>query len=103
MLRRTKCNPDRLPVTNVTTESILTDYKTISLGLQGGGTYGAFGWGVLDRLLQEEWLVIEALSGTSAGAVNAVVLADGYAHGGGREGARKALNRFWRTLGRLRS
>nr|WP_229428909.1 patatin-like phospholipase family protein [Massilia sp. ST3] len=67
--------------------------------MQGGGTYGAFGWGVLDRLLREEWLDIDAISGTSAGAINAVVLADGYAHGGGREGARRALDRFWRTLG----
>ncbi|MEH6434471.1 patatin-like phospholipase family protein [Massilia sp. DD77] len=77
----------------------MTIFKTISLGLQGGGTYGAFGWGVLDRLLREEWLDIDAISGTSAGAINAVVLADGYAHGGGREGARRALDRFWRTLG----
>ena len=80
-------------------ERILTTYKTINLAIQGGGTYGAFGWGVLDRLLQEEDLVIDALSGSSAGAINAVVLADGYARGGGREGARKALDRFWRTLG----
>ena len=80
-------------------ELVLTDYKTISLAIQGGGTYGAFGWGVLDRLLQEESLVIDALSGSSAGAINAVVVADGYARGGGRAGARKALDRFWRTLG----
>ncbi|WP_229491522.1 patatin-like phospholipase family protein [Massilia sp. HP4] len=73
--------------------------KTISIAIQGGGTYGAFGWGVLDRLLQEDELVIDALSGSSAGAINAVVVADGYARGGGREGARKALDRFWRTLG----
>lgn len=73
--------------------------KTISLALQGGGTYGAFGWGVLDRLLQDRELAIEAVSGTSAGAVNAAVMADGYALGGGREGARAALNKFWLTLG----
>jgi len=77
----------------------LTNYKTISVAVQGGGTYGAFGWGVLDRLLQEEDLVIEALSGSSAGAINAVVVADGYARGGGRQGARRALDTFWRTLG----
>jgi len=77
----------------------LTTYKTISLAIQGGGTYGAFGWGVLDRLLQEDDLVIDALSGSSAGAINAVVVADGYAHGGGRQGARRALDRFWRALG----
>ncbi|MFC0252109.1 patatin-like phospholipase family protein [Massilia consociata] len=77
---------------------MVTTNKKISLGLQGGGTYGAFTWGVLDRLLQEERLDITALSGASAGAINAAVVADGYAHGGGREGARKALDRFWRTL-----
>ncbi|KFI07579.1 patatin-like phospholipase family protein [Massilia sp. BSC265] len=73
--------------------------KKISLGLQGAGSYGAFTWGVLDRLLQEESLEIEALSGVSAGAINAAVMADGYARGGGREGARAALARFWRALG----
>jgi NTE family protein len=81
------------------TEQTLTSHKTISLAIQGGGTYGAFGWGVLDRLLQEEDLEIDALSGSSAGAINAVVVADGYARGGGREGARRALDTFWRTLG----
>ena len=72
------------------------EVKKISLGLQGGGAFGAFGWGVLDRLLAEERLQIAAISGTSAGGVNAAVVADGYARGGGREGARKALRRFWR-------
>lgn len=76
-----------------------TSNKKISLGLQGGGTYGAFTWGVLDRLLQEERLDVTSLSGVSAGAINAVVVADGWAHGGGREGARAALDRFWRALG----
>lgn len=72
--------------------------KRISLGLQGGGALGAFGWGVLDRLLADERIEIAAISGTSAGAVNAAVLADGYALGGGRDGARAALQRFWRGL-----
>ncbi len=72
--------------------------KRISLGLQGGGALGAFGWGVLDRLLADERIEIAAISGTSAGAVNAAVLADGYALGGGREGARAALRRFWQGL-----
>jgi len=72
--------------------------KRISLGLQGGGALGAFGWGVLDCLLADERIEIAAISGTSAGAVNAAVLADGYALGGGREGARAALQRFWRGL-----
>ncbi|MDB5790970.1 MAG: patatin-like phospholipase family protein [Massilia sp.] len=72
--------------------------KRISLGLQGGGSLGAFGWGVLDRLLAEDRLEIAAISGTSAGGVNAAVVADGYARGGGREGARAALERFWHGL-----
>jgi NTE family protein len=72
--------------------------KRISLGLQGGGSLGAFGWGVLDRLLADERLEIAAISGTSAGGVNAAVVADGYALGGGRAGARAALERFWRSL-----
>ena len=68
--------------------------RRISLALQGGGAHGAFTWGVLDRLLQDERIVIEAISGTSAGAMNAAALAAGYA-AGGREGARQALDRFW--------
>jgi len=74
--------------------------KTISLGLQGAGTYGAFTWGVLDRLLEED-IAIDAIGGSSSGAVNAVVLADGYARGGGRHGAQAALRRFWTGLGTL--
>lgn len=69
----------------------------IDLALQGGGSHGAFTWGVLDRLLEEDWLAIEAVSGTSAGAMNAAVLADGFA-AGGREGARAALTKFWRAV-----
>jgi hypothetical protein len=64
--------------------------KVVNLALQGGGSHGAFTWGVLDRLLEEERLSFEGISATSAGAVNAVVLADGLA-AGGREGAREAL------------
>ena len=56
--------------------------KRINLALQGGGAHGAFTWGVLDELLADERLTIAGLSGTSAGAVNAVVLADGLARGG---------------------
>jgi NTE family protein len=66
----------------------------VDLALQGGGSHGAFTWGVLDRLLQEPWLKIEAISGTSAGAMNAAVAAHGYARGGA-EGARTALGKFW--------
>jgi NTE family protein len=68
--------------------------KTINLALQGGGAHGAFAWGVLDRLLEDERLSFEGVSATSAGAMNAVVLAYGLAEGG-RAGAKKALNNFW--------
>ena len=71
----------------------------VDLALQGGGAHGAFSWGVLDRLLEEPWLEIEAISGTSAGAMNAAVLADGHA-AGGAEGARQALERFWSAVSR---
>ena len=71
----------------------------VDMALQGGGAHGAFTWGVLDRLLEEPWLEIEAISGTSAGAMNAAVLADGHA-AGGAEGAREALERFWSAVSR---
>lgn len=71
----------------------------LNLALQGGGAHGAYTWGVLDALLQDERLQFEGLSGSSAGAMNAVVLADGWMKGG-REGARQALTRFWTELGR---
>jgi NTE family protein len=70
--------------------------KRINLALQGGGAHGAFTWGVLDHLLTDDRLSIEGISGTSAGAVNAVMLADGLARGG-REEARKRLADFWRA------
>jgi Predicted esterase of the alpha-beta hydrolase superfamily len=63
----------------------------------GGGSHGAFTWGVLDRLLEESWLTIEAISGTSAGAMNAAVMADGHAKGG-NPAAREALEAFWRRV-----
>ena len=68
--------------------------KKIELALQGGGAHGAFTWGVLDRLLEDDRIQIEAISGTSAGALNGVVVADGL-DSEGKEGARKALRRFW--------
>ncbi|CAA7626308.1 patatin-like phospholipase family protein [Magnetospirillum sp. UT-4] len=68
--------------------------KTITLALQGGGTHGAFTWGVLDRLLADERIAIEAISGTSAGAINGALLACGMSEGG-RDGARRLLRRFW--------
>jgi NTE family protein len=71
--------------------------RPITLALQGGGSHGAMTWGVLDRLLEDERLAIRAISGTSAGAMNAVALADGMARGG-REGAREALAAFWKAV-----
>ena len=71
--------------------------KTIKLALQGGGSHGAFTWGVLDEILGDERIRIEAVSGTSAGAMNAVALADGMARGGPAE-ARKCLERFWLAI-----
>ena len=71
--------------------------KRINLALQGGGAHGAFTWGVLDHLLSDERLVVEGISGTSAGAMNAVMLADGLARGG-REEAQKRLADFWRAV-----
>lgn len=71
----------------------------IDLALQGGGSHGAFTWGVLDRLLEEPWLRIAAICGTSAGAMNAAVLADGWLEGGA-EGAREALNEYWHRVSR---
>ena len=69
----------------------------VDLALQGGGAHGAFTWGVLDRLLEEPWLKIEGISGTSAGAMNAAVLAQGLASGG-VDGAKTALAQFWRRV-----
>jgi NTE family protein len=71
----------------------------VDLALQGGGAHGAFTWGVLDRLLEESWLRLDGISGTSAGAMNAAVLADGHA-AGGANGARAALEAFWRNVSR---
>jgi NTE family protein len=69
----------------------------LDLALQGGGSHGAFTWGVLDRLLDEPGIVFDGISGTSAGALNAAVLATGYANGG-RAGAQAALRNFWFDL-----
>ena len=73
------------------------DPVSVDLGLQGGGSHGAFTWGVLDRLLEEPWLVFDGISGTSAGAMNAVVMADGLAAGGPPQ-ARVALEQFWKRV-----
>lgn len=74
--------------------------RRILLALQGGGSHGAFTWGVLDRFLEEPDLEIEGITGTSAGAMNAVVLADGLLRGGAAE-ARRALRDFWESVGRI--
>lgn len=74
--------------------------RTINLALQGGGAHGAFTWGVLDRLLEDERIAIDGVSGTSAGAVNAAVLAQGHLKGGAA-GARAALDHFWRRISEL--
>jgi len=73
--------------------------KTIALALQGGGMHGAFAWGVLDRLLEDDRLEIEGVSATSAGAMNAAVLAYGLRKGDS-ENARQALHDFWRAVAR---
>ncbi|MGH6845775.1 MAG: patatin-like phospholipase family protein [Methylocella sp.] len=84
--------PTEAAGTPFTRDPILVDFA-----LQGGGAHGAFTWGVLDRLLEEPWLEIDGISGTSAGAMNAAVLADGYVKGGAA-GAREALEKFWRRV-----
>ncbi|MEL7348195.1 MAG: patatin-like phospholipase family protein [Pseudomonadota bacterium] len=71
--------------------------KSVNLALQGGGSHGAFTWGVLDRIFEEDRIWIEAISGTSAGAMNAVVAAQGM-YDGQAEGARKQMHDFWRAV-----
>jgi NTE family protein len=71
--------------------------KIINLALQGGGSHGAFTWGVLDRLLDDERISFDGITATSAGGVNAVVFADGLAMGG-RKGAKERLHIFWKKM-----
>jgi len=71
--------------------------KPVNLALQGGGAHGAYTWGVLDRLLEDERIVIEGISGTSAGAMNAAALAYGHMNAGAA-GARERLGAFWRAI-----
>ena len=78
----------------------MTAPKRINLALQGGGSHGAYTWGVLDALIEHGRLEIEAVSGTSAGAMNAAILLQGWATGA-PAGARAALEAFWGDLGRL--
>ena len=74
--------------------------KSINLALQGGGSHGAFTWGVLDYLMEDGRIDVEGIAGTSAGAMNAVVFTQGYMDGG-REGAREALHNFWCKVSNL--
>src|SRR5262249_61588496 len=79
------------------TTSVMQSSRTpllVDFALQGGGAHGAFTWGLLDRLLEEPWLRIDGISGTSAGAVKSAVLIDGHADEGA-DGARAALENFW--------
>ena len=78
----------------------MTPIKRINLALQGGGSHGAFTWGVLDALIEDGRLAIAAVSGTSAGAINAAILLQGWSKGG-PDGARKALADFWNELGTM--
>jgi NTE family protein len=78
----------------------MSDRKKINLALQGGGSHGAFTWGVLDALIEDDRLEFEALSGTSAGAMNAAIMLQGWAKGG-PEGARQELRDFWTELGSM--
>ena len=71
----------------------------IGLALQGGGSHGAFTWGVLDRLLEDDGIEIEGVSGTSAGAMNAAAMSHGFLQAG-REGARLMLADFWKAVSR---
>ena len=93
------------PVAVVTAKPVVTDARpathwpprNLSLALQGGGTFAAFTWGVLERLLEEPSIKFDTISGASAGAINALLVACGLVEGG-REGARARLNRFWMRL-----
>jgi NTE family protein len=78
----------------------MSDRKKINLALQGGGSHGAFTWGVLDALIEDGRLEFEAVSGTSAGAMNAAIMLQGWAKGG-PEGARQELRDFWTELGSM--
>ncbi len=89
---RTRAGVERASVTKAP-----VGQKSINLALQGGGAHGAFTWGVLDRLAEDERIMVDGISATSAGAMNAVVFTYGWSEGG-RNGARQALTNFWRRI-----
>jgi len=74
--------------------------RKVALALQRGGSHGAFTWGVLDRMLEDETIDIIGATGTSAGAMNAIVLADGMVRGGPKH-ARRELRQFWEAIGKM--
>jgi len=88
---------NRAAEANSAHSTTLAAQKTINLALQGGGAHGAFTWGVLDRLAEDERVMFDGISATSAGAMNAVVFTYGWSEGG-RSGARQALTNFWRRI-----
>ena len=87
----TACTPEQIAARGVR--------KPVNLALQGGGAHGAFGWGVLDRMLEDGRLAPDAVSATSAGAMNAVVMAIGISEGG-YDGGRAKLTQFWSEVSR---
>lgn len=82
---------------NAASRGAASNPLAINLALQGGGSHGAFTWGVIERILDEPSLKIESITGTSAGAMNAVALAHGYTEGG-PAGAKASLEAFWRRV-----
>jgi NTE family protein len=92
----------QLKLSEIETGTRIAGRKVVNLALQGKGSHGAFTWGVLDRLLEEERLSFDGISAASAGAVEAVLVASGLA-AGGREGAKKALSLYWRRFSAMAS
>lgn len=93
--KQTKKKPARKPSASpVRKSAAVLGERKVNLALQGGGSHGAYTWGVLNRLLEEKRLIIEGISGASAGAMNAIALAQGYT-ANGRQGALKSLNALW--------
>ena len=86
----------KIPGASAAEASKGTQKKKINLALQGGGSHGAFGWGVMDKFLEDGRIEIEGVSGTSAGSMNAVVYAYGKLKG--NDGAREALHNFWKAI-----